>query len=268
MDKNLVLIKLGGSLVAPKEWEAERPDRLTIRKLSREIAHAYGEGYRMVISTGSGNFGHQAAAKYGIKKGFDIDNRQAKWGACMTQRIAAKINSIVVEEILRQAIPAAAVAPHDIFVTAGGELQSQCGEIVLTLLEEEIIPVLYGDVIWDKSRGCVIFSGETALEKITPTIIGAGWKIDRVVQAGKEDGVWNAAKKIIPEINFDNWTKVQAMIGGAEGMDVTGGMLHKVEESLQVAREYGIKTWIINGNKEGLLAAAIQGKSAEGTIIG
>jgi isopentenyl phosphate kinase len=44
-------------------------------------------------------------------------------------------------------------------------------------------------------------------------------------------------------------------------------MLHKVEESLTLAKKFGIKTTIINGNTKGNLRKAILGKKTLSTKI-
>lgn len=47
--------------------------------------------------------------------------------------------------------------------------------------------------------------------------------------------------------------------------DVTGGMIHKIKESLNIAKK-GIDSFIINGEKGNLLKAILEEK-VEGTLI-
>jgi isopentenyl phosphate kinase len=44
-------------------------------------------------------------------------------------------------------------------------------------------------------------------------------------------------------------------------------MVHKVLESLEIARNYGIYTLIISGKVEGRLVKALEGKNVTGTVI-
>ena len=71
----------------------------------------------------------------------------------------------------------------------------------------------------------------------------------------------------VPEINARNFKDFKKSIGGSASTDVTGGMLHKVEESLLIAKELGIKTLIINGMVKGNLEKAILGKKAKICVI-
>jgi len=48
--------------------------------------------------------------------------------------------------------------------------------------------------------------------------------------------------------------------------DVTGGMLHKIEDALIMA-SLGTETLLINGNRKNELTNALLGKKVEGTLI-
>ena len=81
------------------------------------------------------------------------------------------------------------------------------------------------------------------------------------------DGVYNSAGEAVKKITPENFTKVKKDILGASTTDVTGGMIHKVEEALAIAKKYKIPTLIINGNISGNLYRAIMGTKVEGTEI-
>ena len=51
-----------------------------------------------------------------------------------------------------------------------------------------------------------------------------------------------------------------------ENVDVTGGMVGKVKELLDLA-DYGISSEIINANEEGAISKALQGMKVNGTKI-
>jgi len=50
-------------------------------------------------------------------------------------------------------------------------------------------------------------------------------------------------------------------------VDVTGGMRHKIEESLEMAQKSGISSVIICGKTEGNLEKAMSGEVVTGTEI-
>ncbi len=77
---------------------------------------------------------------------------------------------------------------------------------------------------------------------------------------GEVAGVLDRSGQVIPVLTAQNWTDYQsAVTNQTKGFDVTGGMLLKVEESLALAKETGIETWIVAGlKKNNLLNALIQ----------
>ena len=139
-------------------------------------------------------------------------------------------------------------------------------EPIVGALRLGILPLVFGDVIIDEVRGCCIFSGETTLDNLSFSLYERGFKIEKVIQAGITDGVYDLKGKIISKITPKNFGEIKKALRGAEGIDVTGGMIHKVEESLKMARR-GIKTWIINGLKRDNLYKAIVAKPTWGTLI-
>ncbi|MEM4662966.1 MAG: uridylate kinase, partial [Candidatus Diapherotrites archaeon] len=62
-----------------------------------------------------------------------------------------------------------------------------------------------------------------------------------------------------------NFNEIKSMLAGSHGVDVTGGMLSKVEELVELSRK-GIKSQIIGAEKKGNLKRAILGQKV-GTII-
>ena len=81
------------------------------------------------------------------------------------------------------------------------------------------------------------------------------------------DGVYDENGKTIPQITPGNFEQIRSSIASAKGVDVTGGMFHKVEEALTVAKKYKIETLIINGTKKGNLKKAILGEQVTGSLI-
>jgi isopentenyl phosphate kinase len=64
-----------------------------------------------------------------------------------------------------------------------------------------------------------------------------------------------------------NWEYIKKDVMGSKGIDMTGGMLHKVEESMEIATKYGVKTQIISGKVKGRLLKVLKNEDAMGTVI-
>jgi len=235
-DKRIVLVKLGGGLIAPKDWIPETPDTSVIKRLIREIEESK---VRVIIAVGSGNFGHAAVKKYGIDSDEGVDKVRV---------IARKIGKIVAQEIDDSKL----IITHDV--------PWEINEI----LDAGRTPIIYGDVM---GKG-EIWSGERCIAEMLPGLVSSGWNVQKIIQVSAEEGVWDANKNIISEITSESWGKFNGSVGGSAGTDVTGGMFHKVEESLSIANKYGIRTWIISGKVEGRLKNTLRGKRVPGTVVG
>jgi len=261
--ENLILIKLGGSLITDKN-KPYTPRREIISRLAKEIKKAYLKGFRMIVSHGSGSFGHTLASKYRTANG--IKKREDIYGLCLVQQDAIAINRIVNKIFLESKIPCLSFVPSSFSFAKDKKLKAIFIEPIVEAFKRGIIPLIFGDIILDESRGCCIFSGEVTLDNLSFAFQKRGFKIEKVIQAGTTDGVYNLKGRTVSKITPKNFGAVKKSLGGSNGADVTGGMLHKVEESLRMAKR-GIKVWIINGLVKDNLYRAIISKSALGTLI-
>lgn len=81
------------------------------------------------------------------------------------------------------------------------------------------------------------------------------------------DGVYDEKQEVIERITSDNLREFKKNIYKIKGFDVSGGMLHKIEESLKIAKKYNIKTLIFNGYKDSNLLRYFMGEKVVGTIV-
>jgi len=259
MAKRLFLVKLGGGLIAPKDGKMETADLPTIKRLAEEIRNAREKtGCRLVIAAGSGNYGHAAVKKWGM----DTVMAQAR-----VQFTAQKIGAIVTAELLEKDMPAVLVSPHDMWVVNKGKLAGNNAGIIKSFLDRGLVPVVYGDVIWDEVEGAVIFSGEKCLKFIARELAERGDKPEKIIQVSIENGVLDGKGEVIPRIDPGSWEIYKKEMRAAPAVDVTGGMRHKIEESLEMAQKSGISSVIICGKTEGNLEKAMSGEVVTGTEI-
>ena len=255
MVNQVTLVKIGGGLIAPKEWPEETVDKDLVTRLVGEIKKS---GVKAVIAVGQGNFAHNAVKKYGISTQKSVDK---------VRKSAIKPGKIICEEFIRQGCLAELIEPNKIYIANDAVLENDGSDVIIKVLESGKIPVVYGDVIDDKKRGWIIFSGEKNLEIILGKLQKNKWKVKKVVQVSRELGVLDKDGKVVPEINENNWNEIKKDVTGAAGADVTGGMLHKVEESMEMFRKYGVESWIVSGKVRGRLAKILIGEQVEGTRI-
>ncbi len=263
MARKLILIKLGGSLITDKN-RPYTPKPRVIFRLAKEIKKAHSLGHKLIVSHGSGSFGHTLASKYKTANG--IKSRQDIYGLCLVQRDAIAINRIVNEIFLKNKISCLSFIPSSFSFARNKKLKALFVEPIIAALKIDVIPIVFGDIILDERIGCCIFSGEATLDNLSSQLMDRGFKIKKVIQCGDTDGVYDLKGKTISKITPGNFKKFKKAILGAAETDVTGGMLHKVEESLRMTKS-GIDVYIINGRKKGNLYQAVVSRSKAGTLI-
>ena len=266
----LVLLKLGGSLITDKA----RPERArveVIRRLASEVVRALAGpdaplGRRLVLGHGSGSFGHQAAARHRLPEGLPPASPA---GVSRVQERAAALHRHVLDALLAEGASPFSIAPSSALVTAGGRPVHMEVEPLLLALDAGLLPVVYGDVVMDRERGCAIASTETVFLALAGELGQRGVPVARALWAGATDGVLGAGGERLDEVRAGRAGaagEALASAGGAAGTDVTGGMRHRLETALELARR-GVPSLIFDGTAPGRLAAALRGEAVPGTRI-
>lgn len=262
--KPIVFIKIGGSLITDKNKQFTLK-RKALEKICEEVKLAQEKTNKLlVIGHGGGSFPHVLAKKY--KTHLGIISKKSYRGIAEVQNVAAKLNRVVVENLIETGLDAVSINPLSCYLTESGEPIKIFLEPIKKLLEFEMLPVLYGDVVLDTERGCCILSTERVLGGLALALKKEGFLIEKIIHCGKTNGVLDEEGKTIPLITPENSERYKKMIGSSEGIDVTGGMMHKVHQALKLA-EKGIPSLIIDGINQGILSKAVLGERVLGTEI-
>ena len=294
----LIFLKLGGSLITDKDKPfTPRLDKLA--DLAHEIASSWTlrgtpghtSALHLVLGHGSGSFGHAVAKQYGTRDGlpgplapFQLPpnakhlggvarsaeggkgSRGKYWkGFAEVWFQASQLNRFVMEALRAAGLPAVALAPvaavtaHDMKVAAW-DLRP-----LRAALEAGLLPVVYGDVIFDEVRGGTILSTEDLFSHLAREL-----KPQRILLAGLEAGVWEdfpARTKLMSRISLRSYEAMRDGIGGSASVDVTGGMAAKVEQMLElVSAVPGLTAEIFSAEERGNLSSALAGKQV-GTLL-
>jgi len=262
--EKLIFIKLGGSVITDKNqafWAKEG----VIARLGREIYEVSKlfKG-KIIIGHGSGSFGHTFASKYKTHKG--LIGKKSLEGLVKTADSAVQINRIVVKNLIKSGLKVISFAPSSFIFAKETKPRKYFVVPIKTCLEIGCLPVVYGDIVMDEDQGFSIFSTEKVISILIKGLSN-DYDIDRVIQCGITDGVYNSNGNTIANIQTESFSKLKSAIGGSDSTDVTGGMLHKVEESVYIARKFGLNTVIINAQRRGELKKAILGHKTKSTTI-
>lgn len=259
MIKSLYIVKLGGSSITDKNTPYKARKNV-IQSLAQEIKKS-GTKNGLIIAHGSGSFGHTSAAKFGGKKGY-----KSKIGIATVSADAARINQIVTDILVLEGLPAVSLSPMSMIIAKNGKLESNFFGVIEEVLKQGLIPVVYGDVIWDKVWKSTIFSGEKTISEIALFLMKKGYKVEKVIELSQTNGVYDSNGKTVEKIDSKNFNKIGVSFTKSGRMDVTGGMKHKVEVALDLSKK-GINTLIISGQNSKDLGKALREQKVKGTLI-
>lgn len=261
----MIFLKLGGSVITDKTREATAQEEI-VRRIAREIKWAWDASpeLEILIGHGSGSFGHFAAKKFGFG---ERDNWRAY---AETGAAASRLNRIVTDIFLAEDLPVVAMQPSASARCRDGELIDLAVEPIQTALAHSLIPLVYGDVAFDDVRGMTIASTEKIFAYLAPIL-----KPARIILAGIVNGVFTAdplrdsSAQLMREITPDTFPQIESQLRGSHGVDVTGGMIAKVESMVRlVEREPSISIHIISALKENSIERALMQEDIEaGTVI-
>jgi isopentenyl phosphate kinase len=260
----LILLKLGGSLITSKD-QPHTPRIEVIHQTAQEIAQAVRNfpKMRLILGHGSGSFGHVPAKKYQTRQGVKTE---AQWnGFSLVWEEAAALNQIVIDILRNYGLRAIAFPPSSMLTSENRKIQEWNLKPINTALSAGILPVVYGDVVFDTVLGGTILSTEDLF-----TYLARQLQPNRVLLAGLEDGVWAdypTATQFIHEITPQNYDSILPSLSGARETDVTGGMRSKVEVCLNLVREIpSIQTQIFSGIQPGNILRSLAGEQV-GTSV-
>jgi isopentenyl phosphate kinase len=232
---NRQFLKLGGSLITDKN-RPHTPRLEVIERLAREIASALEQRpeLRLLLGHGSGSFGHTAAHKHGTRQG--VAGPEQWQGFIEVWREAAALNHLVMDALLEAGLPAIAFPPSGSVTAQKGQVSHWNLEPISAALEAGLLPVVYGDVVFDAAQGGTILSTEDIFAHLASEL-----KPTRLLLAGIEPGVWAdfpVCRQLMPHLTSDSLPELEAALSGSNSPDVTGGMLSKVHQSLALARQH------------------------------
>jgi len=258
----VTLLKLGGSLITDKtRRETLRPD--VLKRIATEIQSARKKSPEMqlIIGHGSGSFGHFEANEHDTIHGV---NTPEQWiGFAKVAQVAAALNFHVASALNDAGLPVLRMQPSASAIASAGIIREMSIQPILRAVEHGIVPLVYGDVAFDDEIGGTIVSTETVFSYLVSKL-----PIRRVLLMGEVDGVYDESGAVIPSIIRENFADIQSTLGGSGGVDVTGGMLTKVQDMLTLANNPPYPdVYILNGKTENLITKALSGETVIGTKI-
>lgn len=255
----MYIIKLGGSVITDKSKKSLFKTEI-MNNLSKEIKKA---NKNCIIVHGAGSFGHILAKKYNLNNGFKKKDQLG--GFSKTLQMVQVLNSYVLKSLNKNGINAISIAPHSILKLKNHEIHKINFEIFSDFLNNNFVPVTFGDVVLDEKLGFSICSGDLLIYELSYF-----FKPEKVIFVLDEDGIYNSNPKINKNAELLKYIKRNEIKKLSTDLnshaDVTKGMGGKINIIDKIAK-LGIDTILLNGNKYDRLYRALLGKKIIGTIV-
>jgi isopentenyl phosphate kinase len=264
LGRELTFLKLGGSLITDKHKpRSARPE--VINRIAREIKSVCdaNPALQLIIGHGSGSFGHYSGNIHKTRAGVSTPEEWA--GFAEVWYDAALLNQLVMRSLHDAGIPALAFPPSASAYADNGRISTWDLAPILTALEQGLLPVVYGDVVFDSSIGGTILSTEDLFVQLARE-----FNPSRILLAGQDPGVWKDFPKctaLFERITPADRGQLGSSVSQSSATDVTGGMADKVDQMLVLIDELpGLECLIFSGEEPGRIRQALAG-AQQGTLL-
>jgi isopentenyl phosphate kinase len=247
----MLILKLGGAAITDKAI-SNTPHLDHIRRIAEVLAQ---HPQPMILIHGAGSYGHITAQEYTLHLGYQEEKQLRALVQLQTQ--LHDLNRIVVENLVAAGLPAMTVHPASMCILKATRIDQLFIDPIRHMLDLGLLPVLYGDCVWDTEQTFGIISGDQ-LAVYLANAFGA----EQVAFGTNVDGVLDADGQVISEFNL-----TMAISRHASGhMDVTGGMQGKLQE-IAALQNPNTKTHIFNLQHIENLARLLAGDESVGTRL-
>jgi isopentenyl phosphate kinase len=247
----MILVKLGGSVITDK-GRYRTFDLGTTGRLAAEIAVT---GEKVVLVHGAGSFGHMLAKEHRLHLG--ITEGSQLMGAAQVMSDVRELDLEVCRCMAENGLPVVPLPPASCARMRGGELHDLDLEAFKRYLDLGMVPMTFGDVVWDEERGLSICSGDQLIMSLARE-----FRPGKVIFVTDVDGVFTAdpmqdvGAKLIERVDR---TVLAALPRTERNVAVTGGMYAKIRYMIDMAELTG-DCLVLNGRVSGRLQAALRGE--------
>jgi len=255
----LVFLKLGGSLITDKR-APRTPRKDVLDRLAAEIQAGLAQDpeLKILLGHGSGSFGHTSGSLHHTREGVSSPGDWAGFSEVWAD--AADLHRLVMSALRGAGLPALGFPPSASVLTHNREIAAWNLDPIRSALENGLLPVVYGDVVFDSGQGGTILSTEDLF-----FYLAGAFKPQRILLAGRDQGVcqdFPDCKHLYTEITPDDKDDLRGKVNPSEAPDVTGGMGEKVDRTLDlISKLPDLEALIFSGEQAGNLQLALNGGS-------
>jgi len=253
LDQLATIVKLGGSVVTKKD-KPLTTDMRAIRRLCGELALSNTK--RLIVIHGGGSYGHYLVRRHRLLPPKESANRIGL--AKVVQGMDA-LSAAITESLIESGLPAVVLPTYAMATTRLGHIRALFLKTISSTLDLGLVPVMRGDLCCDEATGYSIVSGDVVAEALARRL-----RVGNIIMCLDRDGL-EADGKALPIVRMRD-RSYRSFLWPTAGIDVTGGMAHKLEALRPLTRR-GVRLLLINGRRRGRLLSALKGESVIGTEL-
>lgn len=247
MNKKLLIIKIGGSVITKKGENKAIFEKEIVKKIIKQIRDAKEKkDFNLILIHGAGSFAHPIAKKYNLSKGYI--NKESNKGYKLTKEALNKLSNLILSALEKENIKSKIIDSTNLITTSYGKIVDFNIQPIEKILEKGITPILYGNLAPDKNQTFSVVSGDKQA-----TYLAKNLNADKLIFISDVDGVYDknpktdSNSKHIPLITETNFQKIISSMSQHNENDVTGEMKGKLESIHEDLK--GVEVEIVNGYK-------------------
>lgn len=259
--KPLSVIKLGGAAIT----SASGPSGLDLAVMKRLAGELAELPTRVVLVHGTGAVGKPPAIEHGFADAGALPANRAHL-ACEIHRRLRDLNQAVVQTLLAAGIPAIGIDPGLLFNgDFDGWRAHASGAFFRDLLDHQVVPVLYGDMIPGPDGVFRVLSSDVIACQLAIELAA-----DHLIFLSNVPGVFSEGngggdQSILAKVDASTLAR-PGLFGATDSTDVSGGMGEKLRMAIRAANHCQ-SCWIGSGRTPGLLAKFFTTGDITGTRV-
>ncbi len=157
--EDILILKLGGSLLTDKS-KVNKLREAILREVAVEIKDCIDLGLikSLVIIHGVGSFGHPLVLKYNLHKGFRSKDQLISMSK--TQQIVNELRKTIAITFTEEGVPINLMHASSMVVGDRMVITDYAFESLKGFLSLSMVPLIGGDMMYDKSMGFSVCSGD------------------------------------------------------------------------------------------------------------